>query len=263
MKLKIFLSVFGYGGLHARTHKSIFDELTRFPSQVEWTHRVITDDALIDRSRSRALSSFVRAVDNDDRRAAFAMVDHDIAWRTGDLARLANTAASENAVVGGLYACRGMRAGFSSRLVPGGAPFKFGGGGLHEAQHVATGFMAGSISAVRLVLEHCWVPDAPPGVSLRWPREPPPEWARITECVPVASGDGPWWDFFRPVPLPETLPGYEGKWNYASEDWAFCARARHAGVRLLISEAPQLVHYGQFGFTPAHGLPLPEPEDPQ
>lgn len=243
--LKTHMLIFGYGGLNAHCHNSIFSELTK-PAPINWVHRVIDDDALIDRSRSRALSRFLQAIEPEDRHAAFVMVDHDIQWRPGDLAAIAKAAAKENALVGGLYACRALTAGFSSRLEAEGISFKVGGDKLHKAEYLATGFLAGSVSAVRRILACCQRPDAP-------------EWARITECLGVDAKDDPFYDFFRPVAVPSTMQA--GKNEYLSEDWAFTKRATFAEVPLWISETPVLRHWGQFPFGVQHGM-RPAPGEP-
>ena len=235
--LKVSMVVFGYGGLNSRCHDSIFMELTHKPNaDIEWTHRTIDDDALIDRSRSRAASRFLQSVPDEERRSVFVFVDHDIQWRPGDLGTLARQAAREQGIVGGLYACRSMQRGFSSRLAAEGASFKVGGDKLHPAEYVATGFMACSVVALRRISACCQRPDATPVM-------------RITECIGLDTKDDSFFDFFRPVPLACNLPGYEGKMEYASEDWAFAARARYSEVPLFVSETPILKHWGPYPFT--------------
>lgn len=228
--LKTSLLLFGYGGVEPAAHDCLFHELIRDPGDIAWAHRIVFDDALIERSRSVALSRSIRS-DAD----VVVMLDHDIVWEPGDVAALARRAHKENAIVGGLYACRGYRAGFSSRLATQGVAWKEGGDTLHKAEYVATGFMAIPRRCAERIVACCTRPDAP-------------DWARVSECIGVDRPEQTFHDFFRCVSVPCTMAGYEDKMEMLSEDWSLCKRAAFSDVPLYVWEKPRLRHYGRHGF---------------
>lgn len=237
------MALFGYGGIEPPAHDAVFGELiTPENADIQWAHRVVYDDALIDRSRSVTVARAMRS--NAD---VIVMVDHDIQWAPGDLGALAKQAKKANAIVGGLYACRSLKRGFSSRLEAQGVSWNPGGETLHRAEYVATGFMAIPTNALRRIIVCCERPDAPPEM-------------RVTECVGVDKPEHTFWDVFRPMAVPCTMEGFQDKSEYLSEDWAFCARAKFAEVPLYIWERPVLRHWGKHGFTVDDGLREAKPK---
>lgn len=233
--LNVSLQLYAWGGIEPAAHDAIFAELTR-PSDIAWSHRVVYDDALISRSRSVNLSRAVRAESD-----VVVFVDHDIVWQPGDIAALVEKAHKERAIIGGLYACRGYRAGFSSRMAGQGISWHDGGDKLHKAEYVATGFVAIPRRCAERILAICTRPDAPPEMEIR-------------ECIGVDRPEITFHDYFRCISVPCTMEGYEDKWEYLSEDFAFAARARFAEVPLFVWEKPSLRHFGKHGFRVDDGL---------
>lgn len=233
--IKAAMHLYGYGGVEPAAHDAVFAELIT-PNNLAWAHRVVFDDALIERSRSVNLSRALKGGAD-----VVCMVDHDLTWKPGDLAALAEKAYEENAIVGGLYACRGYKAGFSSRLAAQGVPWTPGGDKLHSAEYVATGFIAIPRRCAERIIAVCTRPDATPEM-------------RIQECIGVDRPEVTFWDFFRSVSMPCTMEGYEDKYEFLSEDWSFAARARYSDVPLFVWEKPTLKHWGKHAFTVEDGL---------
>ena len=242
MSLKVGLGLFAWGGIEPAAHDGIFAEFTHPANgDIHWAHRVVYDDALIERSRSVHASTALRGGAD-----VIVQLDHDIQWVPGDLAALARKAAAVNGIVAGLYACRSFRRGFSSRLAEQGVAWKNGGDALHKAEYVATGFFAISASALRRIIACGQRPDAPPEM-------------RISECIGVDRPENTFWDIFRCISVPCTMAGYEDKAEALSEDWSACRRAAFAEVPIYVWEKPVLRHFGRHGFTVDDGLRAPRP----
>lgn len=235
--LKVGFGLFGYGGLEPVVHDCVFAEFTNPDnSDIHWAHRLVYDDALIERSRSVHMSSALKGGAD-----VIVQVDHDIQWVPGDLGALARKANEVNGIVAGLYACRSFRRGFSSRLAEQGVAWKEGGDTLHKAEYAATGFFAISARALRRLIVCGQRPDAP-------------EWAKISECVGVDKPENTFWDIFRCVSVPCTMAGYEDKQEMLSEDWSACRRAAFAEIPVYVWEKPTLRHWGKFPFSVDDGL---------
>ena len=235
------LCVFTYGGLEAECHSSLLHEAF-FAAQhevqpMEVNH--ISEDALISRARSRAATLFLDQSECE----VLVMIDRDISWKRGDAMHIAALAAERNAIVGGLYACRAYGQGMASRLKEDGAFFTAGGDKVHVAEHVATGFMAIPKTAFKAVYEKfCW--DKGAGIT-SGESNPIREDLQIKRCAGLSPGDPPFLDFFRPVSVQATHKDAGAPYEYLSEDWAFCLRARAADVPCLITEKPELLHWGR------------------
>lgn len=235
--MNVAIQLFGYGGIEPTAHDAIFGEFTHAAnSDITWAHRVVYDDALIERARSVNMSRALHS-----KADVIVQIDHDIQWVPGDVGALARKALAENAIVGGLYPCRSYQRGFSSRLQTQAVKWTTGGEKLHPAEYVATGFMAVSKRAVERIIAVCMHPDASPEM-------------KVTECIGVERAEESFWDLFRCMTTPCTLPGSEGKNENLSEDWSFCARARFAEVPLFLYERPLLRHWGRYGFTFNDGI---------
>lgn len=209
--MKVVIALFSYGGINGETVDCLVDEIAIAGARgVEIMYVRVGDDALISRSRSRIASKFLDDTDSD----VLVMVDHDIAWQAGDLLDLAAVAVREQAVVAGLYACRALGAGVSSRL-PNGTHVTIGEDRLIDADYVAAGFTA----YPRAVLARVQAPEF--GV-------------RAESC--------------RAYFMPMVVDG-----EYLSEDWAASSRVREASMRTLVWTKPVLRHFGLHGFTVTDG----------
>lgn len=253
--IKVVLGLFSYGGLEEATLDSVLAELS-FASQhgKQVLYHRISGDALIERSRSRALGKFLESEGD-----VMVMVDHDIQWRPGDLIHVAEQAVKENALVGGLYCKRAFGKGWSSRVPPSGG-VEFGKPGLLETPALATGFMAIPRSLVLGMIDQLDITQD------RWKES----FATAIKSgdhelianlqdlsiAPIADGayrqiDFKYHDYFRCIRAPS---GNEGVFQFLSEDWSFANRAIFCGYKSYISTYPLLVHHGQYGYTIPDGM---------
>ncbi len=234
--MKLYLAPFSYGGMHPCTVESLIAEVRLLDQKkVPITLKQVHDDALISRSRSRAMTEFLKS-DCD----VFFMLDHDIEWNAGDLLATADMAHLKKSIVGGMYSMRGKNQGCAGRLKGEKVTVHIGKDQLHEAEFVPGGFTAIPRVVVEEVLEagleQAAIQNADADTN-----------AAISECLDYV----PFYDFFRCVTVAsEMIPG---KMEYLSEDWAFCARARWANPerkQYLWSE-PVLTHHGAYGYVMA------------
>lgn len=236
--MRVLMQLYSYGGIAPATHASIVTELLGCPEGDEIGESMVCDDALISRSRSRGASRFLKDSDAD----VLVMVDHDLAWAPGDLLALAKKAAETKAPVGGLYPCRAFGRGMSSRIKASGLTFTPGGEQVFEAEFLATGFLA----IPRQVLAEM--------VKRLTRVNPLLGDLRIYECAENIAGkeESSYWSFFQPFAAKDHMAP-KGLKSYLSEDWAWSARATACKFPLYIYEKPQLVHYGEYGFTVLDG----------
>lgn len=243
--MKLYLAPFSYGGMHPCTVESLIAEVRLLDQKkVPITLKQVHDDALISRSRSRAMTEFLKS-DCD----VMFMVDHDIEWNAGDLLATADMAHLKKSIVGGMYSMRGKNQGCAGRLKGEKVTVHIGKDQLHEAEFVPGGFTAIPRVVVEEVLKagleatelmrHSDVTSTGDGVGVAA--------QAVTECLDYV----PFYDFFRCVTVAsEMIPG---KMEYLSEDWAFGARARWANPQrkqYLWSE-PVLTHHGAYGYAMA------------
>ena len=174
-------------------------------------------------------------------------IDHDIAWRTGDVLGLARKCAEVKGTVGGFfpYRDRCMRGkGFPVRQLAGSPPINFGFLGrdvLHEVEYVSGGFVAFWVPAIAATIE-----------KLRDHTNP-------NLCVRRCEGGGEmtWHDICRTVNVP-SLSGKDGIWTHLSEDWALIWRMHEAvGAKCYAWMKPLLRHVGKYAFSVADALGLP------
>lgn len=214
-----------YGGPTSETHWAILNEVRQWGPNL--AYHTPAAFANIDRGRSYVASAFLRQPP-EEAGDVLLMVDHDNAWRPGDLARLAKRALEHTAVVGGIYPKRAFGQGAALRVAPDTeGTWQIGEDRLIPAEFVGTGFIA----IPRLVLE------------------------RLAETLPLLKGDI--WPFF----MPFVIPGRDGMLpEYPTDDQAFCWRVLEAGFPVYASTAPRVTHVGpyQFRMIDGHTLPLPD-----
>ena len=241
---KITLQIIPYGGIYGATVTSIVAEMIAtikrghefkvmdmdrdLSDNIAEPHKikfVRTDgDSLLPRRRSVALTEFYASGDD-----CIVTIDHDVSWRPGDALKIAERALELDSIVGGLYSKRAEGCGWGSRLAPGAGKVEIPSDRVISAQYVGSGFMAIPRYAVKKML------DDPKkcGLSLCW------------------NGQCDFWDFYQTINIPH--PKRVDRMEMLSEDWAFCHRAMLAGVECYIDLRPYITHYGERGFTPAHG----------
>lgn len=255
MAPKTILGLFSYGGVMEGTVDCVLGELSfASQNQIPTAYHRISGDALISRSRSRALGKFM-ASDGD----VMVMIDHDINWRPGDMAHIAEAAVKEGALVGGLYCKRAMGKGWSSRVPVNGA-VHFGKPGLIGTPALATGFLAIPRSVIegieaRLdITKPAWNEAFKAAVDAK-------DYKKVAELqdmsiAPIADGayreiDFEYKDYFRCIRAASQRPDV---FQFLSEDWAFSVRAVYCGYQSYISTYPILGHTGEYTFKIPDGM---------
>ena len=246
--MKIALSLFGYAGVEGQTVDSLLGELQlAMASGVQILYSRVGSDALISRSRSKAMSAFL-----DTDADVLFFVDRDICWPVGSIIETCRQAMNRYAIVGGMYSMRAKGAGFAGR--PKGVSgqefdIRIGADQLIEAEFVASGFAA----YPRLVVEEVLKAGLEASRQLstgesmaNWVEKRPWDLA-VNRCL-YADGTS-FYDFFRPFTIASRLA--HGHTEYLSEDWAFCERARMANpvTKQWFWAKPVLGHVGQYIYT--------------
>ena len=237
--LKICIALFSYGGIEGMTFDSLQNELLWAKDQkLSVLFSRVHGDALISRSRSKALSSFLEKTDAN----VFFMLDHDVEWTTGQIVATCAKAHERQAIVGGFYSCRGFGMGMSGRLKSEQVTVKIGADALHDAEYIGGGFTAIPRQVAEEVLK----------AGKRAAREGQTDFAAtetdlaLHECL--YTDGSKFYDFFRPIVVPSTMQ--EGAFEYLSEDWSWSHRARQANPNRpqYLWSKPVLRHWGTYGY---------------
>jgi len=187
-----------------------------------WGYSIVRGDALIIRSRSRAVSNWYRFCPDED---VFLMIDDDVVFdiehaeRVVELAREKRTIAVGAYVVkdGGHLACRrlpGQDIVFGPKSEP------------VEIKYPATGFMAVHRDVIEAMVQAI-EPDGEPLFPL-------------TGVDPGAMY--PFFDTF-------TVKNEDGSYEYLSEDYAFGEQARRLGFKVWLDPSVILFHMGTFPYN--------------
>ena len=200
------LALFAYRSVLPETMLSIIRELRAWPElQFAWGG----NHAMIERTRSIVATDFLDRKGNVPPGDVLVMVDHDIAWETGDVRDIADRA-TEYGVVSGVYAKRGHGLGVPIRgwwdrdevqITP-------GEDRVVEVQYAPAGFLAIHRDVLAAIPE-----------------------PRLKDGV---------------IPFFHTLL-YGGEW--LSEDWAFCGRVRRTNdYKVYADFRPVLRHTGEYEY---------------
>jgi hypothetical protein len=252
------LGLFSYGGVEEMTVDALLREIFHAGQQgINLKYHRISGDALIDRSRSRALGNFYA----DKESSVMVMVDHDIHWRPGDLVHIAQKAEKENALVGGLYCKRAFHKGWASRVDTAQGKVFFGQDSLLPTECLATGFLAIPRTVVQGIIDEFHIDS--PKFKEKWQKavddKDLAQIALLRDLSIARIVDGAYrepeydyCDFFRCFRWASGIN--TDTYQYLSEDWAFSMRATHAGFKSYISTYPILIHYGTHGFQVQDGM---------
>ena len=191
---------------------------------IELVEGIVRGDALIERSRSIAASSFLRS-DCD----VMLSIDSDIWFRATDAIALCKRAL-EKKVIGALYMTRSLNTQPAMMLPDHEVIF------APESQPVEVPFISTGFMAVT--------------------REP---FEALADKLPLCHeswGESSFWPFYLPYVIP-----WEGDGHILlSEDWAFCQRARDAGFPSWLDPSIRLAHHGDYAFTLEDLLRSAKPE---
>lgn len=252
----IQLALMSYAGLNEYTAECAhFESMHAARIGCLLDYQRISNDALIPRSRSRALGKFLNKNESD----VMVMIDHDIQWNVGDVLELAKVAAEACTIVGGLYCKRTFHRGWSSRVIHNGS-IGFGQPGVMDVESVATGFLA----IPRIVAKNMVAKLNVDGDIYKSLQQQVLDSGKLDDFLTLHdmsigriqdgayrnSTEHDYYDFFRCF---RRKLG-DGVYEFLSEDWAFCARARFCGHRPYISTEPKLIHWGDYGFRLADGM---------
>lgn len=184
-------------------------KLSLLHSLGNWQVHTQTNDALITRARSVAVSHWWRQYPSD----VFLMIDSDIVFEPADAMRITDRCRNGYPIIAGAYAIRDGTS-IASRIRPGESVTFTAGAEPVEIDYAATGFLA----------VHRSVIDA------------------MIPTLPICHADQSYafWPFFDTQIV--TLPN--GNSEYLSEDWDFCLKARELGFSIYIDPSIRLGHLG-------------------
>lgn len=259
---RIVMNLFSYAGVHELTHECVISEIMYASSRgIQLGYSRISGDALIERSRSRALGNFYKSNLGD----VLVMIDHDISWRPGDACEVARLAFEKNALVGGLYCKRAMKRGWASRPKNMHA-VEFGADNDNtlDADGVATGFLAIPRSIVETLVTKLDI-DSPALQAELKNAMAERDIEKVSKLMDMSLGyiqDGAYrqaehhyWDFFRCNRRRVYANGNPlNQHEFLSEDWAFCDRVKFCGFETLLSTRPILGHTGDYCYHITDGM---------
>lgn len=249
---RTMITLFSYGGIHAPTHQCMMRDLC-VASKVLGIRDVVNaleqegkitldehhkykqtangawdvgvylppEDALIERSRSRLVETFLKETDAE----ILVMIDHDLDWvgpsanYEGDLLHIARQAAATKGIVGAVVSKKTFSDGVACMWKETGTHY-IGQDAQKELEEVYcvgaafTAFHRDVVQAVYDSEEYC-----EPG--------------------------------FRPVfqTMRVRHPWNEQNILHLSEDWAFCFRARDLGFKTYVALKPFVTHWGKYGYN--------------
>ncbi len=180
-------------------------------------YRALRGDALIERTRARAATAFLRQTQYD----VLLQVDDDIAFTAEDALQVAEQA-MEHDVVCGLYLTRSKTGGVPTSYLDPGAKYRLFNGDP-TPQPVRWG--GGGFMAVhRRVYEH------------------------LAQDLPLChqGEDLEHYPFYQTMVVPDPI---SDRPILLSEDWALCERARRAGFGVSINPNVRLTHFGATAYT--------------
>jgi len=175
--------------------------------------KVVEGDALIDRSRSRAATKFLET-DYD----ILLYLDDDIFFDAVELTRMLWEMWQKDLdIIGAGYITKEADEPSFTFRTRGDQNIVFGNeGGIHEVRWLATGCMAVRRRVIEKMVD--------------------------SETVHLCNRDTiNFYPFFMPF---EKL--IDGKWNYLSEDYAFCERANELGFKCWVDSRMKLTHFGNY-----------------
>jgi len=186
----------------------------------EWHWGPVPPDAQADRARSVVAAQFLKGGKYD----VCLMLDDDVSFQTDDLEYVARQAYDLKGLVGGIVSKRTFDEGFGGRMAD---------GKLHELY---------SDEIIQLN-KHQYLGAA----VMAFHRD---VLLKIAQSgLPYCAYQG-FWPFFMPMILENEEAGV---YEYLSEDWAICHRARRAGISVHALMRPVSVHHGVMGFTALDG----------
>lgn len=217
--MKVAIALFSYGNIPSEcllSHMDLIGGIVK--GKLPWRLFNIREDALISRSRCRAVGEFMRATKDDEGQHVLVMIDHDIEFDPKDLRQMADLANEQQAIIAVPYAKRQL--GAHSACRPANLP-NLSMNTLCEVEYLGAGFCAVPRGTIERIILCCKQLSGPMHIS----------WCKDDICD--------FWSLFQPFVL-------DGE--YLSEDYAFCARARAAGIPVLAWCGPTLKHWGMHPF---------------
>lgn len=185
-------------------------------------------DALIDRARSREASDFL----NYDCGDVWLTIDDDISFRIEDAIKICKKANELKGIVAATCTIKREESAWIASKPLNADPIVFSEDAeLVEVSMVGAGMMAVHKQVFLDIIEH----------------------EKLPLCHPT---DLKFWPFFQPM-VYEIAPGEP---IYASEDWAFCIRAKNSGHKIWLDPSTRTTHFGYYGYELGDLIRQPRPK---
>lgn len=214
---KLFVGLCVHRDLRAKVF-NLARQLER-TKDMEVRFHILDGDALIDRSRSRMATHFL---ENMKSYKAMVFVDDDILYEPETILKQARLLLENDLdIVGATYVTKNpTKPTFTFQFIDGENTGLFGeGAGVREVKYISTGCMA----IHRKVLEEM----------------------ASKNVVHLCDPDGL---RFYPFFMPMEYKNANGVWDYLSEDWAFCQRAKNLGFKVHLDCTSKLKHLGDYPY---------------
>jgi hypothetical protein len=223
----VTVTLVAYRNLTTPTHEMFMRELFHPQWGLSGSHgkynvrlRALANDALISRSRSRALTHFWQS----DCEVMF-WCDADMICQPGDVLRLVDTCFEKKGIVSAIVPLRAFDSGHAVRFTK-------------EVQDDENLVIWNGLDQV--VPAH-WVGSA--FCAIHWTAVD----AAARDCQPCHGPEGPHLNFCMPFHMPGDIPGGPG--DGLSEDWAFTERCRRRDVPIWVDCKPVIEHLGPYAFS--------------
>ena len=215
----VSLCLMAYRDVEPDTVDCLIRDTLRLSTKCMVHYRRSSNDALVQRARSKIATQFLESSDE-----LCIMIDHDMWWTgptqtyEGDIERLLRTALKTRGIAGGVVAKRGFGKGIACRFPEDSKhDFTTGEDYVTPCLYVGSAFIAFHRDALEAIL--------PQTINSRG------EYHTFFGTLDVPCSDKP--------DMMEEL----------SEDWAFCHRAKVAGVPINVDAKPVLGHIGLHTYT--------------
>lgn len=219
--MNIIISPCSYRYLDKRTAWAIAKLSSYQKDGIRFFQTAISPDAAIDRARSIVASDFVRS----DKADILFFIDDDVVFNPEDVLKLVQHIQDGKFVVGAVYATKSDPPQISSRFFDN-QRIEFNRNSKpEEIMYLAGGF---TMIHKKVFEKMCF---------------------RLPLCFANSKTEKSFWPFFMPFVVKKMNGFFKKQYEYLSEDFAFCHRAKDCGFDIWIDPSIRLGHVGNYVYT--------------